>query len=392
MTDITFHSKGRVVKALNPRYSVAMSTSFDIAVIGAGIAGASVAARLAETAKVLVLEAEDRPGYHSTGRSAAMYEPNYGPASICALTRAGAGEFEAMGAFTPRVSLFFQEAGQERAWNRLEAVQVGMQEISMAKARSLYPMLREGYGQRAMLDPATADIDVDLVHQYFLRRLKSHHGSLLCGHGVTALRRDQGQWRITAGGQTFTAAIVVNAAGAWGDQLAALAGAKTKGLQPKRRSMAVVPMPEGHDAMSWPMIGDVGETWYSKPQSGKLLVSPADATPVDPHDAFADDMTLAEGIDRFQQAVAFEVTRVEHTWGGLRSFVPDGNPVVGYDDKLEGFFWLIGQGGYGIQTSPGLSRLAAALIRHATIPADLLAEGLIVGDIEPGRFTPQLAG
>jgi D-arginine dehydrogenase len=147
--------------------------------------------------------------------------------------------------------------------------------------------------------------------------------------------------------------------------------------------MAVVPLPDVAGAMNWPLVGDVGETWYCKPQSGKLIVSPADATPVDPHDAYADDMTLAEGIDRFQQGVDYEVTRVERTWGGLRSFVPDGNPVVGYDKDDDGFFWLIGQGGYGIQSSPALSRLAAALVRREKPPSDIMDEGLVLGEISP---------
>jgi D-arginine dehydrogenase len=138
--------------------------------------------------------------------------------------------------------------------------------------------------------------------------------------------------------------------------------------------------------MRWPLVGDVGETWYCKPQSGKLLVSPADATPVEPHDAYADDMTLAEGIERFEQAVDYSVTRVERTWGGLRSFAPDGNPVVGYDEAQDGFFWLIGQGGYGIQTSPALSRLAAALVRQEPVPQDIAEEGLVLADISPARL------
>lgn len=363
-----------------------MQTEFDIIVIGAGIAGASVAAHLAETHKVMVLEMEERPGYHSTGRSAAMFEPNYGPAPIRALTRAARGVFEEIGAFTPRETIFVMTVGQHEAFDALMAAQVGIREISVAEAQRKYPLLRAEHIRRAILDPGTADIDVDLVHQHFLKRLRSLGSSVICNRKVEAITRQGNAWQVTAGGETFRGRIIVNAAGAWGDTVAALAGVRSLGLQPKRRSIAVVPVPEGHDASTWPLIGDVGETWYSKPQSGKLLVSPADATPVDPHDAFADDMALAEGIDRFQQAVTFEVTRVEHTWGGLRSFAPDGNPVVGYDANAEGFFWLIGQGGYGIQTSPALSRLAACLVRHEPAPADIAAEDLDIAEILPERF------
>ena len=362
-----------------------MSTEFDIIVIGAGIAGASVAAHLAETHRVAILEMEERPGYHTTGRSAAAYEPNYGPASIRALTRAARRHFEAGGYLTPRETVFLMPDHQQQAFAELMAAQQGMHEISIAVAHEKFPLLREGYAKRAVLDPGTADIDVDLLHQNYLKLFRQRGGQLLCSHGVVGLEKSGG-WKVTAGENILRTPIIVDAAGAWGDRIAGLAGKKPAGLQPKRRSMAVVPLPDHTNAMNWPLVGDVGETWYCKPQSGKLLVSPADATPVDPHDAYADDMTLAEGIDRFQQAVDYEVTRVVRSWGGLRSFVPDGNPVVGYDRDQDGFFWLIGQGGYGIQSSPALSRLAAALIRQEKPPSDIMDEGLVLSEISPDRF------
>jgi len=362
-----------------------MTTQFDIIVIGAGIAGASVAAHLAADLKVLILEMEDRPGYHTTGRSAATYEPNYGPAPMKALTRASRREFDAGGYLTPRETIFVMPEGQEADFDHLVAGQKGMREITVHEARQKHPLLRQSYVKRAILDPGTADIDVDLLHQNYLKAFKARGGMLKCGAPVTGLNGDSG-WRVTAGGINFTAQVIVNAAGAWGDHIAELAGVKTIGLQPKRRSIAVVPPADGIDVMSWPLVGDVGETWYAKPQSGKLLVSPADATPVDPHDAYADDMTLAEGIDRFQQAVDMEVTRVDHTWGGLRSFAPDGCPVIGFDTQATGFFWLIGQGGYGIQTSPALSRLAAAMAQGKAVPDDIVAEGLNLVHIAPNRF------
>jgi D-arginine dehydrogenase len=363
-----------------------MSMEFDIVVIGAGIAGASVAAHLAETHKVAVCEMEERPGYHTTGRSAAAYEPNYGPPPMLALTRAAGRYFRDGGYLTPRDTLFLAPREQERAFGHLMSVQKGMAEITVAAARARFPLLREGYAAWAVLDPNTADIDVDLLHQNYLRLFRQRGGTLFCDAPVTALERSGEFWTARAGSHTLRARIIVNAAGAWGDRVAEMAGRRPVGLQPKRRSVAVVPGPEGHDFMSWPLVGDVGETWYCKPQSGKLLVSPADATPVEPHDAYADDMTLAEGIDRFQAAVDYEVTRVERSWGGLRSFAPDGSPVVGYDARDDGFFWLIGQGGYGIQSSPALSRLAAALVRHEPPPADIIDEGLVPSDIAPARF------
>ncbi|MCB1380190.1 MAG: FAD-binding oxidoreductase [Alphaproteobacteria bacterium] len=362
-----------------------MIQDFDIIVIGAGIAGASVAAHLSGSHRVVIVEREDRPGYHTTGRSAAAYEPNYGPAVIRALTRAARPHFDQGAYLTPRETVFFMPAGQEGEFESLMAAQQGMHEISVAAAREKFPLLRPDYARRAILDPVTADIDVDLLHQSYLRRVRESGGVLRCGAEVTAIDRGK-TWQVRTNAGTYTAPVLVNAAGAWGDQIAALAGCVPIGLQPKRRSIAVVPGPEDVDVMGWPLVGDVGETWYCKPQSGKLLVSPADATPVDPHDAYADDMTLAEGIDRFQQATTFEITRVEHTWGGLRSFAPDGNPVVGYDGKAEGFFWLIGQGGYGIQTAPALSLLAASLLRGESVPQHIADEGLVLADLAPDRF------
>jgi D-arginine dehydrogenase len=363
-----------------------MSHRSDVLVIGAGIAGASLAARLSSKRKITVLEAEERPGYHSTGRSAAAFEPNYGPAPIRALTRASRRHFDEVGALLHRESLFVMPAGQEEAFATLMANQQGMHEISLKELAEKYPRLRPDYALRAILDPGTADIDVDIIHQGFLRQLKANGGHLVCDAEATAIERRAGVWRVTTRQGEFEADILVNAAGAWGDVVGIRAGAAPRGLQPKRRSIAVVPVPPELGSDAWPFICDAGETWYAKPQSGKLLVSPADATPVEPHDAFADDMTLAEGIDRFQQAVDVEVSRVEHSWAGLRSFVADGNPVCGYDGKVENFFWLIGQGGYGIQTSPAFSRLAATLVLSEPVPADIADEGLVLTDIAPSRL------
>lgn len=365
----------------------------DIIVIGAGIAGASAAARLAETHKVLVLEMEDRPGYHSTGRSAATYEPNYGPPSIRALTRAGRSFFETPPAgfassplVSPRPTIFVAPDHQQDQAAALLKSGTDLKEISVAEAHRHFPALKESYARQTILDSSTSDIDVDLLHQGFLRQIKTQGGEIVCKAEVRTIARKDGAWQVTTPLGTFTAPILVNAAGAWGDEIARRAGVPPKGLQPKRRSMAVVPAPEGVNIMSWYFIGDVGETWYAKPSGGRLLVSPAEAEPVEPHDAFADDMTLAEGIARFEEAIDIPVTRLEGSWGGLRSFVPDGNPVCGYDDEAEGFFWLIGQGGYGIQTSPALGDLAAALIRRMPVPDYIEKEGLDLGDIAPGRL------
>lgn len=365
----------------------------DIIVIGAGIAGASAAARLAETHKVLVLDMEDRPGYHSTGRSAATYEPNYGPPSIRALTRAGRSFFEtppegfaASPLVSPRPTIFVAPEHQLDQAGALLQSGAGLKEISFAEAHRHFPALKEDYARQVVLDASTSDIDVDLLHQGFLRRIKVLGGEIVCKAEVQAITRKDGAWQVATPQGVFAAPVLVNAAGAWGDEIARRAGVAPKGLQPKRRSMAVVPAPEGVNIMDWYFIGDVGETWYAKPSGGRLLVSPAEAEPVEPHDAFADDMTLAEGIARFEEAIDIPVTRLEGSWGGLRSFVSDGNPVCGYDGEVDGFFWLIGQGGYGIQTSPALGDLAAALIRQLPVPGYIGREGLDLAAISPSRL------
>jgi len=369
------------------------SHNADILVIGAGIAGASVAAHLAERHATIILEMEDRPGYHTTGRSAAVYEPNYGPRSIRALTRAGRSFYHAppdgfAGAplTVPRPSLFLMPAGQEEAAEAFLATSQGIETISVAQAKALHPLLRETYPKACYLDTSTSDIDVDLLHQGYLRLFKARGGRLVCNAGASALANGKGRWTVATPQGDFSAPIIVNAAGAWADQIAGLAGARPVGLFPRGRSIAVVPPPTQCNVMAWPLITDTGETWYCKPSGGKLLVSPADTTPVDPHDAYAEDETLAIGIERFQEAVDFEVTHVERNWAGLRTFAPDGEPVCGYDPKCEGFFWLAGQGGYGIQSAPGLSRFAAALIERRPVPEDIAAQGMGETDLLPGRF------
>lgn len=365
----------------------------DFLVVGAGIAGISVAAHLAETHRVIVAEMEERPAYHTTGRSAASYEPNYGPAPMLAFTRASKAFFDAppigfadAPLLTPRPSLFLEADGQQARTARLLSLASALDEISIAQTRALFPPLREGYAKRSFLDRFTADMDVDLIHRGYLKMLKARGGQLLLSAPLKTAARSGGQWQVTCGTDTITATTIINAGGAWGDVVAELCGAKPVGLTPKRRSIGVVPMPDGINFQHWPMVTDVGETWYCKPQSGKLMVSSADATPVEPHDAWADDMAIAEGIDRMMHATTLEVDRIDHSWGGLRTFASDGNPVVGFDPHTEGFFWLVGQGGYGIQSSPALSESAATLARGKRVPTNVLDLGLNVADISPERF------
>ena len=370
-----------------------MSNTFDIIVIGAGIAGASIAAHLAETKHVLILEMEDRPGFHATGRSAATFEPNYGPPPMLAFTRASSGFFDnPPQGFTdgplllPRASLFFEAEGQEAFTEKLLASGSGLEELSEAEALKHFSILRPGYAKRTFLDPHTGDLDVDLLHRGYLKLFKSRGGLVLNSAGAESIERSGNVWRITTPQGIFESEILVNAAGAWGDVVAQKAGVKPVGLVPKRRSIGVIPVDGIPGVADFPMVTDVGETWYAKPQSGKMMVSSADATPVEPHDAYADDMAIAEGIERLMNAATIEVKHLDHSWGGLRTFAPDGSPVIGFDPQTEGFFWLVGQGGYGIQSTPALSRATSAMVLGEKLPQDVLDAGLLLADILPDRF------
>jgi D-arginine dehydrogenase len=365
----------------------------DFLVVGAGIAGASVAAHLSATHRVLLIDMEDRAGFHTTSRSAASYEPNYGPASILAFTRASHAYFTSppqgfadAPLLSPRSSLFLEADGQAEHTSEFLAKADNIEEIGLSAALNMLPILRPDYATRFFCDHNTADIDVDLLHRGYLRHFKVRGGKTLLSSPLTSARRRGSVWQVECGTTSFSATTIVNAAGAWGDVVAALCGARPVGLVPKRRSIAVVPIADTLAFNTWPLATDVGETWYAKPQSGKLIVSSADATPVEPHDAYADDMAIAEGIDRLMTATTLNVERIEHSWGGLRTFASDGNPVVGYDPSTEGFFWLVGQGGYGIQTCPALSSAAADLARQLPIAEDILSHGLNLKDITPERF------
>jgi D-arginine dehydrogenase len=255
--------------------------------------------------------------------------------------------------------------------------------LTAAETVARVPILRPEGVERGALETSSYDIDVASLHQAWLARLKRLGGELVCKAPVTGIARKAGVWRVETGAGSAEAPVVVNAAGAWADEVAALAGLGPIGLTPCRRTAAILPAPADHDIHGWPCFATVEETWYAKPEAGKLLVSPADQDPVPPQDIHVDDMVLAEGLDRYERAVTVPVTRVERSWAGLRTFAPDKTPVAGYDPRVEGFFWLAGQGGYGIQTAPALSRLASLLVREM-----LLDRGLedLPELVTPARF------
>lgn len=340
----------------------------DILVIGGGMAGVSAAARVAGDASVTVLESEERPGYHSTGRSAAIFILNYGKPALRALNAlaqpflVAPDEIGERSLLSPRGQLLIATADELEAFAAYLEGSSGLNRISVADAVAMVPILRPERIAEAAYEDEAQDIDVDRMLQGFARLLRRRGGKVVTKAPVNGLSRRDGIWCVETPQGTFEAPVLVNAAGGWADTVGALAGAAPRGLRPLRRSAALIPAPPGHDVTRWPMIASAGETWYAKPDAGKLMISPADEDPVDPHDVWPDDMVLAEGLARYEEAVTVPVTRVERSWAGMRTFAPDRVPVVGFDSAVEGFFWLAGQGGYGIQTAPALSQLAADLI------------------------------
>ncbi len=332
----------------------------DFLVIGGGIAGLSAGARLSAHGSVTVLEAEDALGYHASGRSAALFEKSYGPPSVVALNKASA-EFHASangGYLTPRGLMLVGGHDQRKAFHT-DAADLNMESIDVGEAIARVPILnRDAVGFAAVTDSAF-DIDTDRMLQDFARTIRANGGNVRTKARVTNIRK-AGKWFVEAG-EVFEAAYLVNAAGAWVDEVAGMAGIAPIGIVPRRRSMARLPAPGGRDVRHWPMMLGAGDSWYAKPDAGKLLVSPSEADPVEPHDAYADDMVLAEGLARYEAMVTEPVTRVEANWAGLRSFAPDGTLVLGPDPADPSFVWAAGQGGYGFQTAPAASQLVADL-------------------------------
>jgi D-arginine dehydrogenase len=369
---------------------------FDVLVIGAGMAGASVAAHLAESRRVLVIEREPQPGYHSTGRSAALFSAIYGSEPVRALSRASRDFFYAppegfaeAALVRTRGALHIANAEQRErldAFAVLPDVAPDTRKLTAAEALALCPMLKPDHVDAAVFEPDAADVDVHGLHQGYLRLLRARGGELVTNADVESLRREGGRWRLRAGGQEFAAPVVINAAGAWADEIARLAGVSPIGLQPMRRTAILVEPPQGAHIDEWPMVIDADEEFYFKPDAGLLLLSPADETPMAPCDVQPDEWDVAMAVDRVETATTLKVTRVKHRWAGLRSFVADRTPVAGYDPDAPGFFWLAGQGGYGIQTAPALSRTAAALVLDQPVPADLAAHGVNAQDLSPARL------
>lgn len=354
----------------------------DILVIGAGIAGASAAASLASTHRVVLLEGEGAPGYHSTGRSAAVFSESYGNQVVRALSRASRDflyrpppEFSAHPLIKRRSWLHVASASQIPALERFlaaEDVARRVRRVDPQEALALSPLLRpETAAAGGAYEEDAADIDVHALHHGYLRLFRQRRGTMLTGAQVAAIAHTGGKWRVRSTAGDFLAPILVNAAGAWADLIASLAGVAPIRIQACRRTAALVELSHGEVSDSWPLTIDMEEAYYFKPDAGLLLVSPADETPIAPCDVQPEDLDVAIAVDRLEQATRITVSRVRRQWAGLRSFAPDRAPVIGFDGAAPGFFWLAGQGGYGIQTAPAAALVATALLRGESLPTAL---------------------
>ena len=369
----------------------------DFIIVGGGIAAASVAHWLAPHARVIMLERESQPGYHSTGRSAALFMESYGTPQVRALTLASRAFFEDPPAgfaehplLSPRGALMVaspgQEAELEEHWKVLCSITPHARRLDGAQACAMVPVLRPERVAGAVYESDASDMDVHAIHQGYLRAVRRSGGRVVCNAEVTALRRERGVWRVQAGGEIYEAPVVINAAGAWCDRVARLAGLPALGLQPRRRSAFTFAPPAGMDPAPWPMAIGVDESWYFKPDAGMLLASPANADPVEPQDIQPEELDIAMAIHRIEEMTTLAIRRPARTWAGLRSFVADGDLVGGFDPEAEGFFWIAAQGGYGIQTSAAMGEACAALARGLPLPQRIAGFGLTEAMLSPARL------
>ena len=369
----------------------------DFLVVGAGMAGASAAFWLAERGRVVVLEQEDVPGYHSTGRSAAMFMQTYGGPLTKGLAVTGRSfltdppsGFAASPLLSPREALYVGRADQidmlDRFYEENRRRVPTLARLDANQALEQPVPLREDYVAGAVLEPEAEEIDVAALHQGFLRGLRARGGTLMTEAGVTAFARARGLWHAETPAGAYCAPVVVNAAGAWCDAVAARAGVAPIGLQPKRRTAFIFDGPADGGVDGWPMVHDIDDAFYLKPDAGRILGSPADETPSEPCDVYPEELDIAIGADRIMQATTLDIRHIRNKWAGLRSFVRDRQPVAGFDVAAEGFFWLAGQGGAGIMTAPALGAVTAALVTGEPLPQAAAAHGIAAERLGPGRL------
>jgi D-arginine dehydrogenase len=374
-----------------------MSEAADVIVVGGGIAGAGAAFELSKGARVVLLEREAHCGHHTTGRSAASFTEAYGAPTIRRLAIASRGfleqppdGFAEHPLLSPRGMLTIARADQRDALAReLEETRAfvhDMREMTRDEALALVPILRPEAVEAAIYEPRSREIDVAALHQGFLAGARRRGARVATKAPVTGIARSGGVFEVETPAGRFAAPVLVNAAGAWADEVATMAGARPLGLMPKRRTALIAPTPQGVDARGWPLVNDVGGEFYFKSDAGAIFLSPADETPSVPMDAYPEDMDVAVAVDRFERATTVRIARITRAWAGLRTFTPDSVPAAGFDPSIEGLVWLAGQGGYGIKTSPALSRLVAALVLGTPFPDELAALGVTAETLSPARF------
>ena len=353
-----------------------MADQSDFIIIGGGIAGVSAGARLAALGRVTLLEGESALGYHASGRSAALFEQYYGKPAVRTLSAASRDyHMDAHGGvLSARGLMLIAGPDREEAFED-EYRDMNLDLISFDEARTKMPILKPGAVTRTAWRADVWDIDTDRLIQNFAREIRAN-GQVVTGAKVTAVTRTAKGWQVRVGDALHEAPQLVNAAGAWVDEVARMAGIRPLGFTPLRRSMARLPAPGGLDVSRWPMVFASGDAWYAKPDAGALLVSPSEEHPTEPHDAWADDMVLAEGLARYEEMVTEPVTRLISNWAGLRTFAPDRNLVIGPDLRDPAFLWFAGQGGYGFQTAPAASALLADLVagRSSALTPEILQQ------------------
>lgn len=376
-----------------------MTKEYDFIVIGAGAAGSSVAYELSRRGKVALVERESAPAYHSTSRSAAVLSEAYGPVGWQRLSTASRPFFESPppgfaehDLLRPLGALYFATPDESPALeaSARELTRRGVEHRLMpaAEAQALSPTVRIEPFALALYEPGCGDIDAAALVQGYVKQARRNGAAIVMDAGVDAIDRRQGHWHVRAGDTAFSAPVLVNAAGAWADDIAALAGLKRRGITPYRRTAITFDPPAGHDPARWPMTFDVAETWYFKPEGGRIMVSPVDKTPTPPCDCQPEELDIAIAADRIQQVTTMEVRRIVRSWAGLRTFAPDEQPVIGPDPDEPSFIWLAGQGGNGVMAAPAAAQLAASLAASDAVPADLQAIGIEAAMVSPERLAP----
>lgn len=374
-----------------------MNEKADFLIIGGGIAGASVGYWLAPHGRVVLLERESQPGYHATGRSAALFMESYGTPQVCALSKSSLAFFQNPPAgfsdqllISPRGAVLVATQGQENLlaehWHTLHALSPHVKLLDGAATCTLVPVLKPDQVLGAVYDPDAMDIDVDALLQGYLRSLRRAGGTVVCNAEVTHITPTGPMWEVQVGAARYEAPIVINAAGAWADTIAERAGVRPIGLEPRRRSAFIFAPPEGLATAHWPMTFGIADDWYFKPDAGLLLGSPSNADPVLPQDIQPEELDIAMGIHQIEEMTTLTIRRPTRTWAGLRSFVADGGHVGGFDTQTPGFFWVAAQGGSGVMSSPAMGEACASLLRGLPLPAHIAANGLTPQSLGPGRL------